>query len=459
MLVSQLELGAEDSLSLDRERHPALEWAASGAMALTGFSDKPPLLAPGPLASVANGAMLAFVAVARGLPRARMSELQTIAGHALLGERAAIAKLSRRGTVSPGGACHLLRCQDGWIAVNLARADDVALLPAWLEDGGFDPRASLASAREAVERAVRTRSVGALVERAAMLGLPVAEAAESVAPPDSPIRIAARGARSERRRDAAPVVVDLSALWAGPLCAHLLELAGARVIKIESTRRPDGARRGPVEFYDLLNAGKESVALDFESLEGRRALGAFIERADIVVESSRSRALAALGLDAREFVERTPGLVWASITGYGLRPPDCDRVAFGDAAGAAAGLAMALAAQTDGVPVFCGDAIADPLAGLHAAVAALASWHSGEARLVEITLRDVAAHASAFRSAEDDSEAGARCVSRADGAFEVVVGDQRGLVRPPRARRPAAQARALGADTASALSELARERC
>ena len=43
--------------------------------------------------------------------------------------------------------------------------------------------------------------------------------------------------------DPHPLVVDLSALWAGPLCAHLLGLAGARVVKVESLGRPDGARR------------------------------------------------------------------------------------------------------------------------------------------------------------------------------------------------------------------------
>ena len=62
-----------------------------------------------------------------------------------------------------------------------------------------------------------------------------------------------------------PRVVDLSALWAGPLAASLLQRNGAEVIKVEDTRRPDGARRGDAAFYDLLNAGKRSVALDLSS--------------------------------------------------------------------------------------------------------------------------------------------------------------------------------------------------
>lgn len=54
-------------------------------------------------------------------------------GAALLGERAALAGLTRRGAISPGDSCRLVRAADGWIAVNLARPDDVALANAWLD--------------------------------------------------------------------------------------------------------------------------------------------------------------------------------------------------------------------------------------------------------------------------------------------------------------------------------------
>ncbi|GAB2869516.1 CoA transferase [Nocardioides pacificus] len=49
---------------------------------------------------------------------------------------------------------------------------------------------------------------------------------------------------------------------AGPLCAHLLGLDGARVVKVESTTRPDGARRGPAAFFELLHAGHAQLTLD-----------------------------------------------------------------------------------------------------------------------------------------------------------------------------------------------------
>ena len=64
------------------------------------------------------------------------------------------------------------------------------------------------------------------------------------------------------------VVIDLSALWAGPLCGDLLARSGATVVKVESTQRPDGARRGARAFFDLLNGRKRSVGLDLQSRQG-----------------------------------------------------------------------------------------------------------------------------------------------------------------------------------------------
>ena len=67
-------------------------------------------------------------------------------------------------------------------------------------------------------------------------------------------------------------MIDLSALWAGPLCGDLLAGAGATVVKVESTQRPDGARRGAHAFYDLMNGRKRSVALDLHEPQGVRIL-------------------------------------------------------------------------------------------------------------------------------------------------------------------------------------------
>ena len=171
---------------------------------------------------------------------------------------------------------------------------------------------------------------------------------------------------------AGALVVDLSSLWAGPLCAQLLTAAGARTVKVESTSRPDGARRGPAPFYDLLHAGQDSVALDFRDHRDVDRLRTLLAAADVVIEASRPRALAQLGIDAAECAAAGSG-VWISITGYGRDGPAAQRVAFGDDAAVAGGLIGG--DRTD--PVFCADAVADPLAGLTAAAAALACHDGG----------------------------------------------------------------------------------
>ncbi len=436
---------------------PHTEWAASGAMALTGFADGPPLLAPGPLASAARAAVDAIAGIARKLPFAHRTALESIDGPALLGERAAIAKLRRRGTTAPGGSCHLIPCADGWIAVNLARPEDLELVPAWLDEPLVYDSVAPPDAVAAIRSVVRSREVAPLVERAHLLGLPIAEAGRCVTPPATAVRVALRGRKRALAIERPPLVVDLSSLWAGPLSTHLLSLSGARVIKVESTRRPDGARRGPSDFYDLLNAGKDSVALDFGSPEGHRVLERLVNHADIVIESSRPRALGAIGIDAETMVASNPGLVWVSITGYGRQTPESERVAFGDDAGAAAGLAMALAGPA-GTPVFCGDAIADPLAGLHAALAALVAWRAGDGVLIDVALRDVAAYASGFsmpsRNARVIERPGQSGMNLHERAFEVVVGDERATVAAPRARPVTSRAARLGQHNEKVLGEL-----
>jgi hypothetical protein len=135
-----------------------------------------------------------------------------------------------------------------------------------------------------------------------------------------------------------------------------------------------------------------------------------------------------------------------SITGYGRALPGGGWVGFGDDAAVAAGLS----ARGPGPPLFCGDAIADPLTGLHAAVAALASWRMGGGALLDLPLRGVVAHALAF-----DAPCGEAEIARDAEGWEVRVGERRARVVAPRARPPRGRAPGLGADTAAVLGALA----
>ncbi|HEY8216264.1 MAG TPA: CoA transferase [Acidimicrobiia bacterium] len=298
-------------------------------------------------------------------------------GVAILRERAEILGIEPAGTVSAGGTCRLLRARDGrWVAVNLARRADLELLAAWMGrewDG---------AAWDAVAGHLVTVDAESAVERAQLLGIPAAVAV-AAASDASPVRVAA--GRASRGRDT-PAVLDCSALWAGPLCARLLGLAGGFVQKVELAGRPDGARGGHPEFWDRLNGGKREVTVEPADLPR------LVEEADVVVTSARPRAIEQLGLDLVRRA-RDDGLVWVSITGYGFEGVWRDRVAFGDDAAVAGGLAVA--AGGPDAPVFVGDAPADPLAGLHAARAAAACLRAGHGGVVDVSMRDAVAHAIA----------------------------------------------------------------
>jgi crotonobetainyl-CoA:carnitine CoA-transferase CaiB-like acyl-CoA transferase len=182
------------------------------------------------------------------------------------------------------------------------------------------------------------------------------------------------------------VVADLSALWAGPLVGALLMRAGARVVKFESSTRPDGARRGSPAHFSSLNTGKEQVAADLATPDGRRALQRMVEGADVVITSARPRAIEQLGLDPEDSVRRGRPRVWLSITGFGGSPGSMERVAFGDDAAAAGGLVV----WDDRGPCFCADAVADPVTGLAATAAVLDALVQGGDHLLEASMADVA---------------------------------------------------------------------
>ncbi len=245
--------------------------------------------------------------------------------------------------------------------------------------------------------------------------------------------------RPGRRHRSAPLVVDLSTLWAGPLCAHLLQRSGAEVIKVEDPARPDGARNGSAAFYDLLNAHKASVALDLRSPSGRARLTELLGAADVVVTSARARAFEQLGISVDEVLATASDKVWTAITAYGWAS---NRVGYGDDTAAAAGLVAWH--PTDGMPRFAGDALADPLCGLDAAARTLECLATGGRWFVDSSLAGAAA-----ATAPSPTLATLATWHEDHWCHEGTP------VAKPRARRPEARARPLGADTDRVLGRLA----
>ena len=212
-----------------------------------------------------------------------------------------------------------------------------------------------------------------------MLGIPVSLIGETEPPS---MQVDTYG--GEAKFSESPMVVDLSSMWAGPLCSWYLMRCGAKVVKIESINRPDGTRKGSAVFHRRLNGGKDVVSLDFNNSEDIDQLRSLIRRADIVIEGSRPRALEQLGVDAMEEVAR--GAIWCSVTGYG-RASEPHRVGFGDDAAAGANLL----ADVDGSLWFIGDAIADPITGASAAALTMGHWFAHSSVLLDVGLSPTAA--------------------------------------------------------------------
>ncbi len=348
----------------------------------------------------------------------------------LLTERAALRGLGRGGQRSCGGRSRLLPAQDGWVAFSLARDEDLGSLPALLGVEASD----LDDAWTKLGLETSRHPALEIEERATLLGACVSAVGRSTG------ALATTGApRRGGRPSTRPLVVDLSALWAGPLCTHLLQRAGAEVIKVEDPARPDGARKGHRAFYDLLNADKSSVALDLRSPTGTARLGELLGAADVVVTSARARAFEQLGVSVDDVLSTASDKVWTAVTAYGW---SSNRVGYGDDVAAATGLVAWHPA--DGSPRFAGDAIADPLCGLEAAARTLDCLAQGGRWFVDASLAGAAA-------ATGPSPDLAALATRRDGQW-FYEGEP---VARPCARFGEALARPLGADTDRVLGVLA----
>lgn len=399
----------------------ARAWATSGVVSLCGDPAGRPLLPPLHAAQRAADVVGEITRLTEALGRpVRISWEAALAG------RASILGLTRKGRTSPNGSCRLISAADGDVALNLPRPDDVSLMPALT----LDPRAEENPWQAAAAAAART-SAPEFVERARLLGLAASVAGERgpggisapgappAGPTAQPCTTVPRGeatqghAGSEREF----TVADLSSLWAGPVAARVLVEAGARVVKVEDPARPDAARQHPGFYSWIHGASEKTEHLDLRSSSGTDRLHELLQEARVVIESSRPRALEQIGLGPEQ-LPAPRGQVWLSITGHGRAGPARDWTGFGDDCAAAAGL---LCRDQHGSLAFCGDAIADPIAGLIGAMAVLRCLGEGGGRLVDVSLAGAAAWIAAA-GGPDPGQSGIT-VDRRGGAWVLRQGD------------------------------------
>ena len=174
-------------------------------------------------------------------------------------------------------------------------------------------------------------------------------------------------------------VVDFSRVLAGPHCAKTLLDLGAEVIKLEPpsgdlSRRAFPGRGGISGYYSQQNAGKRNVSIDLNVPGARDIALRLCDTADVIVENFRPGALAAFGLDYESVAARNPGVVYASISGYGQHGPWRSRMAYAPTIQAETGLTATTADHFGRTDQLRSDSLshADVYSGLHAAIAVLA---------------------------------------------------------------------------------------
>jgi formyl-CoA transferase/CoA:oxalate CoA-transferase len=193
-------------------------------------------------------------------------------------------------------------------------------------------------------------------------------------------------------------VLDLSRILSGPFASMILADLGADVIKVEDTRMGDDTRQwGPpfqgddAAYFLSVNRNKRSISVDLKSAKGRDAVQRLAERADVLLENFRPGTAARLGLGYEELSARNPGLVYASISGYGHTGPYAERAGYDAVAQAMSGI-MSVTGEAGGAPVRMGTSGADLGAGMWAVIGVLAALNArretGRGQHVDISLLD-----------------------------------------------------------------------
>src|SRR5579871_6110151 len=123
------------------------------------------------------------------------------------------------------------------------------------------------------------------------------------------------------------LVIDLTRVLAGPFCTMMLAELGARVIKVENPDGGDDSRRfepfvdGTSAYFQSLNRGKESIALDLKSPADRDVFFTLIRRGDVLVENFRPGTLDRLGLGYERLKAENRRLIYAAVSGFGHTGP------------------------------------------------------------------------------------------------------------------------------------------
>lgn len=193
-------------------------------------------------------------------------------------------------------------------------------------------------------------------------------------------------------------VLDLSRVFAGPLCGQVLADFGAEVVKVEHPGRGDdtrdwGMRIGKTEttYYNSMNRNKRSITLDLQTREGVQLVYDLLPKFDVVIHNFKTGGAEKLGLGYDQLNAIKPDLIYCAISGYNASGPEAARPGYDLVIQGEAGL-MALNGEAEQPPLKFGVAVVDLMTGMYAAQAVLAALlrreRKGQGQLIEMALYD-----------------------------------------------------------------------
>jgi crotonobetainyl-CoA:carnitine CoA-transferase CaiB-like acyl-CoA transferase len=194
-------------------------------------------------------------------------------------------------------------------------------------------------------------------------------------------------------------VLDLTHAHAGPICTMFMGSMGAEVIKIEPpwgemTRMFPPLVKGVSPYFAFLGRTKKGVTLDLKNPRGKEMFLEMVKKADVVMENFSPGTMDRLGLGWETLRETNPGIIFASISGFGQTGPWKDRRSFDPIAQATSGYMWLMqdAIDPEGPPINAPDAIADTIPGLTCLVGILAALNhkrnTGRGQRVDVAQMD-----------------------------------------------------------------------
>ena len=206
-------------------------------------------------------------------------------------------------------------------------------------------------------------------------------------------------------------VLDLTNVIAGPFCTTMLADMGADVVKLERHRVGDtlreigryAGREAHQDYFNANNRSKRSIELDLKTTGELAVALDLAAAADILVENYAAGTTDRLGIGYEAVRRRNPRIVYCSISGFGQTGPYRDRPALDPIIQAVAGL-MSVTGGPQDVPLMTGAPLADVIAGMFAAYAAVAALRraerSGVGQFIDISMQDALLAAQGPRMGE-----------------------------------------------------------